>query len=171
MAMRQTARTWKQKRFVPAMSLVVLAALGSILAGLSSAAAAAPPQVKGHGSGIYLTPPFVGDRIDITVEADARGGHFDVIHFDKLGHMFGRLSGPVTCLSVKGTSAFTSGVITAIQAPKVVGEVVGRALAITIVDDEAVPLVGVSFPLDGIPRCSPWPLNMLIDRGGYTISS
>jgi hypothetical protein len=170
-AMRHMSSTWKRERFGRAMSLVVLAGLGFLPAGLSSAAAAAPPQVKGEGSGIYLAPPFAGDRIDITLEAGGGSGHFDVIHHDKLGNTFGRLSGLVTCLSLRGKSAFTSGIITAGQGPKVVGELVGKALAITIVDDGAVHLAGVSFPLDRIPPCSPWPLNMLIDRGGYTISS
>ena len=152
------------------MSLVSLVAVGSLLAGVPSAAAAPTPQVKGQGSGIYLHPPFTGDRVEITLEAHGGGGRFEVTHVDKFGKVFDHLTGDVKCLSVRGTSAFTSGTITAAQAPELAGDLVGKSLAITIVDDGAGDLVGLSFPLDQIPACSPWPLNMVIDRGSYTIS-
>lgn len=168
--MRLFQRTWKKKGFAPGMSLVSLAALGCLLAGLPSAAAASPPQVRGQGSGVYLHPPFTGDRVDIVLEAHGGSGHFDVTHFDKFGKVFDHLSGLVTCLSVKGTSAFTSGTITSAQAPELAGDLVGKSLAITIVDDGNGDFVGISLPLDRMQPCSPWPLNMVIDRGGYTIS-
>jgi hypothetical protein len=52
-----------------------------------------------------------------------------------------------------------------------VGNVVGKAFAITIVDSGNADLAGVSYPLDEIPPCSPWPLNMVMDQGVYTVST
>lgn len=149
-------------------------ALILVLSGLPPAAASSPGQVSGQGSGIYLHPPFTGDRVAITMETPAGTsgtGRFDVIHFDKLGDVFAHLTGAVTCVSVSGNRAFTTGTITSGHAPDAVGDVVGKAFAITLVDHGAKDLAGVSYPLDEIPPCTLWPLNMMIDDGGYTVRS
>jgi hypothetical protein len=147
-----------------------LAALGSVLAGVPSAVAASPPKVQGEGSGIYLLPPFTGDRVAIALDASGMSGHFAVTHFDKLGNVFDHLSGTVTCVSTIGNTAFTTGTITAGGPVPVIGDIRGKGFAITIVDNGDHDLVGVSYPLDEISPCSSWPLNMVIDRGGYTAS-
>ena len=166
--MRLFPRAWKKHNgLVPGVSMAAAAAL---LAGLPAAVASPTPQVRGQGSGVYLHPPFTGDRVDIALDAQGGGGRFEVTHVDKFGKVFDHLLGVVTCVSVKGTSAFTSGTITAAEAPELAGDLVGKSLAITIVDDANGDLVGLSFPLDQISPCSPWPLNMVIDRGSYTIS-
>jgi hypothetical protein len=149
---------------------VGLAAAAFLLAGLPAAAAAPNPQVRGQGSGVYLHPPFTGDRVDIALDAQGASGRFEVTHVDKFGKVFDHLLGVVTCVSVSGATAFTSGTITAAEAPELAGDLVGKSLAITIVDDGNGDLVGLSFPLDQMSPCSPWPLNMVIDRGSYTIS-
>ena len=156
-------------------TVVLLAAVGSTNA---TAAAAAPldgpggsaPRARGHGSGIYLHPPFTGDRVSIELDASGSGGHFAIVHYDKFGKVFSELSGTVNCVAVNGRTAVTTGTITAGHAPEIAGDPRGRSFAITIVDNDSVPdAVGVSYPLEQIPSCSAWPLNMVMDRGSYKI--
>jgi hypothetical protein len=155
------------------MKLTRITAVGTLMFGIAfggvAAGASEPPAVEGHGSGIYVHPPFTGDRVSVEVEASGSGGRFDVIHYDKLGNVFAHLSGTLDCVAVDGRQAFTTGTITAGFAPEVVGNVDGKAFAITILDNGDADVVGVSYPLDQIPACSPWPLNTAIDRGSYTI--
>ena len=152
------------------MSLLALVALGSGLTGTPPADAASPPQVKGQGSGIYVHPPFTGDRVDITLDSSGTSGRFALTHFDKLGNVFDRLSGTITCVATTGNIASTTGTITAATPIPVIGDVSGKAIAITIVDNGDNDLVGLSYPLDQIPPCASWPVNTVIDRGGYTAS-
>ena len=127
-------------------------------------------RAHGHGSGIYLHPPFTGDRVSIELDASGSGGHFDIVHYDKFGKVFSELSGTVNCVAVNGRTAVTTGTITAGHAPEIAGDPRGRSFAITIVDNDVAPdALGVSFPLEGIPPCSAWPLNMVMDRGSYKI--
>jgi hypothetical protein len=152
--------------------LLAMVVTGLVMAALplAAAAAASSSAVGGQGSGVYLYPPFTGDRVDVTVEASGVGGRFDVTHFDKFGKVFAHLSGTVDCVSIQGQSVFTTGTITAGHAPEVVGDVAGKAFAITFVDNGERDLAGVSYPMEDIPACSFWPLNMVIDRGDYTAS-
>jgi hypothetical protein len=130
----------------------------------------ASTRAHGHGSGIYLHPPFTGDRVSIELDASGSGGHFDIVHYDKFGNVFSELSGTVNCVGVNGRTAVTTGTITAGHAPEIAGDPRGRSFAITIVDNDVAPdALGVSFPLEGIPPCSAWPLNMVMDRGSYRI--
>jgi hypothetical protein len=129
-----------------------------------------PPRAHGQGSGIYLHPPFTGDRVSIELDASGSGGHFDIVHYDKFGKVFSELSGTVHCVAVNGRTAVTTGTITAGHAPEIAGDPRGKSFAITIVDNDGVPdAIGVSFPIKDIPPCSAWPLNMVMDRGGYKI--
>jgi hypothetical protein len=159
-----------RSRFGLGASLLALAALGSSLTGIPWAVAASPPQVRGQGSGIYLYPPFTGDRVEIALESSSPSGRFAVTHFDKLGNVFDRLSGTVTCVSTTGNTASTTGTITAATPIPAIGDVSGKAFAITVVDNGDKDLVGLSYPLDEIPPCTSWPVNTVIDRGGYTTS-
>ena len=128
------------------------------------------PRAHGQGSGIYLHPPFTGDRVSIELDASGSGGHFDIVHYDKFGKVFSELSGTVNCVAVNGRTAATTGTITAGHAPEIAGDPKGKSFAITVVDNDGVPdTIGVSFPLKDIPPCSAWPLNMVMDRGGYKI--
>ena len=128
------------------------------------------PRAHGQGSGVYLHPPFTGDRVDIELDASGSGGHFDIVHYDKFGNVFSKLSGTVNCVAVNGRTAVTTGIITAGHAPEIAGDPRGKSFAITVVDNDGVPdTIGVSFPIKEIPSCAAWPLNMVMDRGGYTI--
>lgn len=154
--------------------LIATAATGLLLAGAvgftSGPAGAAASRAHGKGSGIYLHPPFTGDRVDIDIDASGSGGRFAVVHYDKFGNVFSQLSGTVNCVAVSGRMAATTGTVTEGHAPELAGDVRGRTFAITIVDNDGAPdALGVSFPLNEIPPCAAWPLNMLMDRGSYTI--
>jgi hypothetical protein len=128
------------------------------------------PRAHGHGSGIYLHPPFTGDRVSIELDASGSGGHFDIVHYDKFEKVFSELSGTVNCVAVSGRTAVTTGTITAGHAPEIAGDPKGKSFAITVVDNDGAPdTLGVSFPLEEIPPCSAWPLNMVMDRGSYKI--
>ena len=128
------------------------------------------PRAHGQGSGIYLHPPFTGDRVSIELDASGSGGHFDIVHYDKFGKVFSELGGTVNCVAVNGRTAVTTGTITAGHAPEIAGDPKGKSFAITIVDNDGAPdTLGVSFPLKEIPPCSAWPLNMVMDRGSYKI--
>ena len=155
------------------MSLLVAWAaliIGPGPSGISSAFAASPPQVKGQGSGVYIYPPFTGDRVEIILETSGKSGRFAVTHFDKLGNVFDQLSGTITCVSTTGNTASTTGTITAATPIPIIGDVSGKAFAITVVDNGDRDLVGLSYPLDEIAPCTAWPVNTVIDRGGYTTS-
>lgn len=133
--------------------------------------AGSAPRAHGQGSGIYLHPPFTGDRVSIELDASGSGGHFDIVHYDKFGNVFSELSGTVNCVAVNGRTAVTTGIITAGHAPEIAGDPRGKSFAITVVDNDGIPdAAGVSYPLGRIPPCSAWPLNMVMDRGSYTIS-
>ena len=165
------------------MGLTGMIAAAFLLAGAASTTAAADaaarqahgpggsaPRAHGQGSGVYLHPPFTGDRVDIELDASGSGGHFDIVHYDKFGNVFSKLSGTVNCVAVNGRTAVTTGIITAGHAPEIAGDPRGKSFAITVVDNDGVPdTIGVSFPIKEIPSCAAWPLNMVMDRGGYTI--
>ena len=153
------------------MIAVAIVVLGTAVGATTATAGAAAASARGQGSGIYLHPPFTGDRVAIALDASGSGGRFEVVHFDKFGEVFARLSGTVDCVAVDGRTAFTTGTITAGFAPEIVGDVTGKSFAITVLDNGDSPdLAGVSYPLDGIPPCSAWPLNVVMDQGTYTTS-
>ena len=141
--------------------------LGITFGGVAAASSVATAQ--GHGSGVYFHPPFTGDRVAIDLHASGSQGHFDVVHYDKFGKVFAHLTGTLNCVTVNGHQAFTTGTITAGFAPEFAGNVVGKAFAITILDNGDADAAGVSYPLEAIPACSPWPLNTVMDQGSYTI--
>jgi hypothetical protein len=156
----------KVTRLLATVGAVVLA--GSVSFATTPAGAAAP-GAHGKGSGVYLHPPFTGDRVSLDLDASASGGHFAIVHYDKLGKIFSELSGTVDCVAVNGRTAVTTGTITKGHAPELAGDVRGKAYAITIVDNDGPDAVGVSYPLDQIQPCSAWPINMVMDRGSYSI--
>jgi hypothetical protein len=154
-----------------ATALLLVSAVGS---SATTAGAHGPggsaPRAHGQGSGIYLHPPFTGDRVSIDLDASGSEGHFDIVHYDKFGNVFSKLSGMLNCVTVNGRTAVTTGTITAGHDPEIAGDPKGKSFAITIVDNDAGPdVIGVSFPLKEIPPCTAWPINMVMDRGGYTI--
>ena len=154
-----------------ATALLLVSAVGSSAtrAGAHGPGGSAP-RAHGQGSGIYLHPPFTGDRVSIDLDASGSEGHFDIVHYDKFGKVFSKLSGMLNCVTVNGRTAVTTGTITAGHAPEIAGDPKGKSFAITIVDNDAVPdVIGVSFPMQEIPPCAAWPINMVMDRGGYTI--
>lgn len=155
------------------MKLARMTVAGTLLVGIAfggvAAAASGTPTAQGRGSGIYLHPPFTGDRVSIDLDASGSGGHFDVVHYDKLGNVFAHLTGTLNCVAVTGQQAFTTGTITSGFAPEFAGNVAGKAFAITILDNGDADVAGVSYPLEQIPACSPWPLNTVMDQGSYTI--
>ena len=147
---------------------------GAVSSNTATAGAHGPggsaPRAHGQGSGIYLHPPFTGDRVSIDLDASGSEGHFDIIHYDKFGNVFSKLSGTLNCVAVNGRTAVTTGTITAGHAPEIAGDPKGKSFAITIVDNDSVPdAIGVSFPMNDIPACSAWPLNMVMDKGSYKI--
>ena len=145
------------------------ALLAGILAFTTTAAGAASPRAHGRGSGIFLYPPFTGDRVDVDLDASGSGGHFNVVHYDRFGKVFAKVSGTVDCVSVDGRMAATTGKIQAGFSPA--GDPKGKSFAITVLDNNGSPdALGVSFPLPQLPPCAAWPLNMVMDRGDYTIS-
>ena len=153
---------------IAAASLLV-SAVGSTSAQAHGPGGSAP-RAHGQGSGIYLYPPFTGDRVDIELDASGSGGHFDIVHYDKFGNVFSKLSGTVKCVAVNGRTAVTTGTITAGHAPEIAGDPRGKTFAITVMDNDGVPdTIGVSFPIKEIPPCAAWPINMVMDRGGYKI--
>src|SRR5687767_2118257 len=161
---------------VIATTALLAGAMGSITAMTDAGALPAhgpggsAARAHGHGSGIYLHPPFTGDRVSIELDASGSGGHFDIVHYDKFGKVFSELSGTVNCVAVNGRTAVTTGTITAGHAPEIAGDPRGKSFAITIVDNDGAPdTLGVSFPLKEIPPCLVWPLNMVMDRGSYKI--
>lgn len=133
------------------------------------AGGAAAPRAQGRGSGIFLYPPFTGDRVDVDLDASGSGGHFNVVHYDRFGKVFAKVSGTVDCVAVNGRMAATTGKIQAGFSPS--GDPKGKSFAITVFDNDGGPdALGVSFPLPHLPACTTWPLNMVMDRGDYTIS-
>jgi len=145
------------------------ALLASSPAFTAPANGAAAPRAHGRGSGIFLHPPFTGDRVDVDLDASGSGGRFAIVHYDRSGKVFAQVSGTVNCVAVNGRMAVTTGKITAGFSP--VGDPRGKSFAITVLDNDGGPdALGVSFPLPQMPACMAWPLNMVMDRGDYTIS-
>ena len=124
--------------------------------------------VGGSGSGVLVLPPFTGDRVTIVLEP---AGRFEVTHFDRIGQEFARLAGPITCLEVRGSTAFLTGTIDRGHAPDVVGDPRGQILPITIADHGPTDLAGLAPPSPLTLPCSPVPLDTVIDQGGFTVSS
>jgi hypothetical protein len=159
-------------------------ATGLVALWLAPAAAADPapsgPRVQGVGSGIFLVPPFVGDRVTIAVDAfgspsvgtmGTARGRFEVAHFDKTGGEFARFAGKVTCLAVHGSTAFITGEIERGHGPDVIGDPVGQAFSITLADHGRADLAGLAPPSRLAAGCSPVPLDTVIDQGDYTVTS
>ena len=138
--------------------------LGLMMALLPGPASAG--GVGGTGSGLLLLPPFTGDRVTIVVDAP---GRFDVTHFDKLGQEFARLAGTITCVEVRGTTAFMTGTIDRGHAPDVVGDPRGQILPITIADHGSSDLAGLAPPSSLTPPCAPVALNTVIDDGNFSV--
>jgi hypothetical protein len=123
-------------------------------------------RVSGTGSGVFLLPPFSGDRVTIVIEPS---GRFDVTHLDKLGREFDRLGGVITCVEVWGTTAFMTGTIDRGHGPELAGDLRGKILPITIADNGSSDLAGIAPPSEMTPPCAPVPLNTVIDNGNFTV--
>ena len=145
---------------------LLLAAASAVTAG-GPVAAAPGKAVTGAGGGVLFLPPFTGDRVTIVIEAS---GRFEVAHYDKLGQEFARLGGTITCVNVRGTTAFMTGTVDRGHAPEVVGDPRGMTFPITVADGTSFDMVGLAPPSQFTPPCSPVPLNTLIDEGNFTVS-
>ena len=145
----------------------LLMCLGLVLAVSTAPAAAGSGGVAGTGSGVLFLPPFTGDRVTIAIDDP---GRFDVTHVDKLGQEFARLAGTITCVEVRGTTAFITGRIDRGHAPDMVGDPRGQILAITIADNGLSDLAGLAPPSPVTPPCAPVPLDTVIDHGDFTVS-
>ena len=85
-----------------------------------AAAEAVPaPSVRGSGWVVLPAPLFdedvAGDPVRFQVQAQRRGGAaegtFNVVHLDDQGGVYAHIEGEVSCLSVVGGVAYTTGII------------------------------------------------------------
>jgi hypothetical protein len=132
---------------------------------LGPPAGAATGGVTGAGSGVFVPPPFTGDRVAIVLQAP---GRFDVTHFDREGGEILHVKGKVTCSEVHGATAFVTGEIESGFA--LFGDPKGQTLAITIHDQGSTDLVGLAPPSRVLPPCAPIPLNTVIDQGDFRVA-
>jgi hypothetical protein len=121
--------------------------------------------VTGDGSGIFVPPPFTGDRVAIVLQAP---GRFEVTHYDRAGEEILHVKGQVTCHDVRGSTAFVTGEIESGFA--LFGDPKGQTLAITIHDQGSTDLVGLAPPSRMMPPCAPIPLDTVIDQGDFRIT-
>jgi hypothetical protein len=128
-------------------------------------AGAATGGVTGAGSGIFVLPPFTGDRVAIVLEAP---GRFDVTHYDRNGGEILHVKGKVTCHDVHGTTAFVTGEIESGFA--LFGDPKGQTLAVTIHDQGSTDLAGLAPPSRMMPPCAAIPPNTVIDQGDFRVA-
>lgn len=132
---------------------------------LGPPAGAATGGVTGAGSGVFVPPPFTGDRVAIVLEAP---GRFDVTHYGRDGDEILHVKGKVSCHEVRAATAFVTGEIESGFA--LFGDPKGQTLAITIHDQGSTDLVGLAPPSRVLPPCAPIPLNTVIDQGDFRVA-
>jgi len=144
------------------IGLALVAVVPSLVLGPPSGAATG--GVSGDGSGIFVPPPFTGDRVAIVLQAP---GRFEVTHFGRDGREVLHVKGKVTCYEVHGATGFVTGEIE--EGFAVFADPKGQTLAITIQDQGSTDLVGLAPPSKALPRCAPVPLDTVIDRGDFRV--
>lgn len=145
------------------VGVAVIAVVLPVIAGPPSGAATG--GVTGDGSGVFVPPPFTGDRVAIILQAP---GRFDVTHFDREGGEILHVKGKVTCYEVQGATAFVTGQIDAGFA--LLGDPKGHTLAMTIYDQGSNDLAGLAPPSRSMPPCAPIPPNTVIDQGDFRVA-
>lgn len=157
-------RGWADRRALGWIGLVVVSLVQPFVPG--SPAGAASGGVTGEGSGIFVPPPFTGDRVAIVLQAP---GRFDVTHYDRAGEEILHVKGKVTCHDVRGSTAFVTGEIESGFTP--FGDPKGQTFAITIQDQGSTDLVGLAPPSRLMPPCAPIPPNTVIDEGDFRVAA
>ena len=164
-------------RFLAAAAVTV----GSITPGAAADAAPAPSV---HGSGRVILPaPFfeddvAGDPVRFQVQAQGHGGAaqgtFNVVHLDDQGGPYAHIVGDVTCLSVVGGVAYTTGIIRKAwlrDYPEL--NLQGTAAAITVSDGTTGDVLGLDFEFFGstIQPCQNHNVHpfILVDSGDFTV--
>jgi hypothetical protein len=133
------------------------------------------PSVTGGGAGPFVAGPFLGDRVQLELNARmladvAAGGEFDFVHHfaNSVG---AHLHGSVDCVSATGNTAIITGTITAgfdfLGVPPE-----GTRVSFTVVEDTPDSFgFDLSF-ISGhpIPACTSTPLfTVPVLTGGFTI--
>lgn len=166
-----------------AWRLLVAAAVtvGSITPG-SAAEAAPAPSVHGSGRVIlqapFFDPDVAGDPVRFQVQAQGQGmaaqGTFNVVHLDDEGGLYAHIEGDVTCLSVVGGVAHTTGIIRKAwlrEYPDL--NLQGTAAAITVSDGTTSDVLGFDFEFLGstIQPCQHHDVHpfLPVESGGFTV--
>lgn len=155
------------------------AAAAASLASLGGAAAAsAAPSVSGAGK-ITLPPQYddvAGDQVLFrlrTQGGQTPSGTFHIVHMDDDGGLFARLTGDITCVSISGGIAATTGFIRHAWFRDFPGSiVVDTAVAITVADNGRNDALGFDFAFrEGreILPCEVVPPAIRLAAGGFTI--
>ncbi len=161
-------------RIVAAVSIALLGLVGAA----GTADAAPGPSVTGGGTGTL--PPafgeFAGDPVHFVVQARGVGtdgrGHFTVVHRNESGGLYGQFTGDITCVSVTGSVAVTTGVIrhsTFADFPD--WNLAGQKVAITVADGEPNDAIGFDFEFFGstIDPCESVLTFMPVEHGNFTV--
>jgi hypothetical protein len=158
--------------------MILLVAVASALA-LTGAAFASPgPDHSVTGGGTFFTSLFPGDRVTVALTArtlpdGSPQGRFTLVHHLPKGPVFARFSGDVTCLTVVGQTAFTSGVITQGETELAHDvDLTGETVAMTIVDGNGADLFALDASFLGshtIPPCQPGVLLETMDTGNFVV--
>ena len=162
-----------------ARRFIVGAVVAAGLASFSGAAAASPaPAIS--GAGVITLPQEYGDVAGdhVLFQLGAHGGPapagtFNVVHIDDAGGLYAHISGDITCVSVAGGIAVTSGVIRRAWFRDFPGSlVVGTAVAVTVADDGRNDALGFDFEFfegSEIGPCEALPPVMRLARGNFTV--
>lgn len=96
-------------------SLLAATACAALIVLQSVPAEAQAPLVSGGGAGYFPdeVPVFGGDRVEVTLVADASGGRFTGVHWRDSGGVFAKVTGVVDCATTVGDTVVATGVITA----------------------------------------------------------
>jgi hypothetical protein len=165
----------RARRF--ATALVVMSSIVG-LGWTDAAGAATGPEVRGAGT---ITLPAVfgdlaGDRVIFQVHAAGSGptarGRFTVTHLDDAGGLYGRVEGDITCMTVDGKVAVTTGSIRHAWFRDFPGSaVVGDAVAITVADNGLVDTLGFDFEFfpSMIVPCGAVGSFVKVERGNFIV--
>ncbi len=156
--------------------------VGSITPGAAAEAAPAPSL---HGSGMVTLPaPFfdddvAGDPVRFQVQAQGHGeaaqGTFNIVHLDDEGGLYAHIVGDVTCLSVVGGVAYTTGIVRKAWLREYPGlNLQGTAAAITVSDGSTTTdVLGFDFQFFGstIAPCQTRqvPPFLPVEAGNFTV--
>jgi hypothetical protein len=140
-------------------------------------------SVTGGGSGTFPDGfgTITGDRLSIELTARVLPsgttlGRFHMMHMSKEGVVMADLSGTLDCVVVSNGQASASGTIASGFVADPPGfDPAGQTAAFTIVDQGSSDLAGVDLSFFGsphaIPPCENVTPYLVIDEGGFTVSS